>query len=128
MEIITNVPFVIDAIGETRSKYASEFAKGDVIIFSNQNDKTIITKNGRKIKHEFDKRNLRMFEHAVQLQFHDVKKSNVFTKAFNWSQKVFGEFAPENEDAIVAEVQKTGWTPFKAAARIAAKKGYKKTA
>lgn len=120
--MLTNTAFRVDVVGHSRAKFANEFKTGDVVRFEERDGKTFVVKNGRKIKHPFNKTNLRFFGKSHQLSLNVVKKSNVVDKAIVWGGKVFGVYAPgkEDTDKIVNEMTRTGWTAFKVVAKLAA--------
>ena len=120
--MLTNTAFRVDVVGRSRAKFANEFQTGDVVRFEERDGKTFVIKNGRKIKHPFNKTNLRFFGKSHQLSLNVVKKTNVISKAIAWGEKVFGVYAPGKEDAetIVSEMARTGWSAFKVVAKLAA--------
>lgn len=120
--MLTNTAFRVDVVGRSRAKFANEFQTGDVVRFEERDGKTFVIKNGRKIKHPFNKTNLRFFGKSHQLSLNVVKKTNVISKAIAWGEKVFGVYAPGKEDAetIVSEMTRTGWSAFKVVAKLAA--------
>ena len=110
--MLLDKPHVITA-NQSHSKYAKEFMIGDIVVIQDH----VVIKNGKKVKHKFDLRNLRMFE---SMKFEEFKpKQKLIDKAFAWGCERFGELAPSKLE-ILDDVQKSGRDAFKSVARLAA--------
>lgn len=117
-QIVENKTYLVSVTGISKSKYACDFKTGDVVSFKN-GGKTIV-RNGRKIKHDFTKANLRMFGSAIELDElnYDNINKKVVTKAVAWGMRVFGDKAPTNGQVVMDKMIESGLDAFKAVAAI----------